>query len=125
MAVAAPIPDDAPVTSATRPVKSSKAFMMSECMRKLDSASRLDRRKPMILTRVFGGQAARHQTMPLARRSLDGLRRSLARIVPVQQSIGRRTFLAGLGAAAVAGCRARSDGGRLILRLSHSMASGA
>src|SRR4029450_1748902 len=33
-------------------------------------ASRLDCRKLMILSQVFGGQAAKHQTMPLARRSL-------------------------------------------------------
>jgi len=39
-------------------------------------------------------------------------------------SIGRRAFLTGLGAAAVAGCRSAADRGRIILRLSHSMASG-
>ncbi len=37
--------------------------------------------------------------------------------------IGRRTFLAGLGAA-FAGCRGRSDRGTIVLRLSHSMAAG-
>jgi TRAP-type transport system periplasmic protein len=46
----------------------------------------------------------------------------------VLQTIGRRTFLegvAGLGAAALAaGCRAPSGRGTLVLRLSHSMASG-
>jgi tripartite ATP-independent transporter DctP family solute receptor len=40
-------------------------------------------------------------------------------------TIGRRGFLAGLGSAALAGaCRARADRGGIILRLSHSMASG-
>ena len=38
--------------------------------------------------------------------------------------IGRREFLAGMGAAAVAGCGARADRHALVLRLSHSMASG-
>ena len=37
---------------------------------------------------------------------------------------GRRTFLAGLGAAALtAGCRAGDERGRLVLRLSHSMSA--
>ena len=41
------------------------------------------------------------------------------------QSIGRRTFLSSVGAAALAaGCRTAGDGGRLILRLSHSMTAG-
>ena len=39
-------------------------------------------------------------------------------------SIGRRAFLTGLGAAAVAGCRSAAGRGRMILRLSHSMAAG-
>jgi len=42
----------------------------------------------------------------------------------VTPSIGRRAFLSGIGAAAVAGCRSSADRGRIILRLSHSMASG-
>ncbi len=44
----------------------------------------------------------------------------------MQTRIDRRAFLTGIGATAVAaaGCRSRGDGGRLILRLSHSMASG-
>ena len=43
----------------------------------------------------------------------------------VPQSIGRRTFLSSVGAAALAaGCGPRRDGGRLILRLSHSMTAG-
>ena len=36
----------------------------------------------------------------------------------------RRTFLAALGSAAVAGCRGAGDGGRIVLRLSHSMNTG-
>jgi tripartite ATP-independent transporter DctP family solute receptor len=45
----------------------------------------------------------------------------------VPHSIGRRAFLSGLGAAALGAgaCGARGDGGTLILRLSHSMTSGA
>jgi tripartite ATP-independent transporter DctP family solute receptor len=45
----------------------------------------------------------------------------------VPGSIGRRRFLAGLGAAALGAgaCGSGGDRGRLILRLSHSMASGA
>jgi tripartite ATP-independent transporter DctP family solute receptor len=40
--------------------------------------------------------------------------------------VGRRAFLSGLGAAALgAGCGARDERGRLVLRLSHSMATGA
>ena len=43
----------------------------------------------------------------------------------VPSPIGRRTFLSSVGAAALAaGCRSRLDGGRLILRLSHSMTAG-
>ena len=43
----------------------------------------------------------------------------------VTQSIGRRAFLTGVGTAALAaGCRSRVEGGRLILRLSHSMTAG-
>jgi tripartite ATP-independent transporter DctP family solute receptor len=43
----------------------------------------------------------------------------------VQTSLGRRKFLAGLGAAAVAaGCRAQTGRGPIVLRLSHSMAAG-
>ena len=42
----------------------------------------------------------------------------------VTPSIGRRAFLTGLGAAAAAGCRSAADRGRIILRLSHSMAAG-
>ena len=39
--------------------------------------------------------------------------------------IDRRRFLTGFGAAAaLAGCRSRADRGPLVLRLSHSMASG-
>jgi tripartite ATP-independent transporter DctP family solute receptor len=39
--------------------------------------------------------------------------------------LGRREFLIGVGGAAVAaGCRSRVERGRLVLRLSHSMASG-
>src|SRR5262245_8199190 len=39
--------------------------------------------------------------------------------------IPRRDFVTGLGAAALAAaCRARTDGGKIVLRLSHSMASG-
>jgi TRAP-type transport system periplasmic protein len=39
--------------------------------------------------------------------------------------LNRRAFLTALGASALAaGCRGRDDGGRIILRLSHSMASG-
>ncbi len=39
--------------------------------------------------------------------------------------IGRRRFLGGLGAAALAsGCRSRVDRGPIVLRLSHSMAAG-
>ena len=39
--------------------------------------------------------------------------------------IGRRAFLSGVGTAALAaGCRSRMEGGRLILRLSHSMTAG-
>ena len=41
-------------------------------------------------------------------------------------AVGRRAFLSSVGAAAIAGagCRARSGGGPLILRLSHSMTAG-
>jgi tripartite ATP-independent transporter DctP family solute receptor len=43
----------------------------------------------------------------------------------VTHPIGRRAFLTGVGTAAVAaGCRSRLEGGRLILRLSHSMTAG-
>jgi TRAP-type transport system periplasmic protein len=43
----------------------------------------------------------------------------------VSQGIGRRAFLSGIGTAALAaGCRSRLEGGRLILRLSHSMTAG-
>jgi tripartite ATP-independent transporter DctP family solute receptor len=43
----------------------------------------------------------------------------------VPAAIGRRTFLSSVGAAALAaGCRSRTEGGRLILRLSHSMTAG-
>jgi tripartite ATP-independent transporter DctP family solute receptor len=35
--------------------------------------------------------------------------------------LGRREFLAGAGAAALGGCRARTERGPLVLRLSHSM----
>jgi tripartite ATP-independent transporter DctP family solute receptor len=42
----------------------------------------------------------------------------------VPHTVGRRAFLGGLGAAAVASCRSRTEGGRIILRLSHSMAAG-
>jgi len=38
--------------------------------------------------------------------------------------VSRRAFLAGIGAAAFAGCRSRPGRGPLVLRLSHSMASG-
>jgi tripartite ATP-independent transporter DctP family solute receptor len=38
--------------------------------------------------------------------------------------IDRRRFLAGLGTAALAGCRSRAQRGPIVLRLSHSMASG-
>ena len=38
--------------------------------------------------------------------------------------IDRRRFLTGLGAAALTGCRSRADRGPIVLRLSHSMASG-
>jgi tripartite ATP-independent transporter DctP family solute receptor len=44
---------------------------------------------------------------------------------PSHMQIGRREFLAGIGAAAAAaGCGARADRQALVLRLSHSMASG-
>jgi tripartite ATP-independent transporter DctP family solute receptor len=44
----------------------------------------------------------------------------------VNPVINRREFLTGLGASALtAGCRSRSDRGRIILRLSHSMTAGA
>jgi TRAP-type transport system periplasmic protein len=36
----------------------------------------------------------------------------------------RRHFLTGLGALALAGCRSRTDGGKIVLRLSHSMTAG-
>jgi tripartite ATP-independent transporter DctP family solute receptor len=36
----------------------------------------------------------------------------------------RRAFLGAAGASALAACRARDDGGRLVLRLSHSMNAG-
>jgi tripartite ATP-independent transporter DctP family solute receptor len=40
-------------------------------------------------------------------------------------TLNRRAFLTGLGAAALgAGCRARTERGAIVLRLSHSMASG-
>ena len=43
----------------------------------------------------------------------------------VTHRIGRRAFLTGVGTAALAaGCRSRMEGGRLILRLSHSMTAG-
>jgi TRAP-type transport system periplasmic protein len=43
----------------------------------------------------------------------------------MQTPIGRRAFLATVGAAAVAGgCRSGADSGRLVLRLSHSMNAG-
>jgi tripartite ATP-independent transporter DctP family solute receptor len=43
----------------------------------------------------------------------------------VPSAIGRRTFLSSVGAAALAaGCRSRLEGGKLILRLSHSMTAG-
>jgi len=38
--------------------------------------------------------------------------------------IDRRQFLTGIGAAALAGCRSRAGRGPIVLRLSHSMASG-
>ena len=38
--------------------------------------------------------------------------------------LDRRQFLTALGAGALAGCRSRSERGPLVLRLSHSMASG-
>jgi tripartite ATP-independent transporter DctP family solute receptor len=38
--------------------------------------------------------------------------------------IGRREFMTGVGAALAAGCRSREDRGRIVLRLSHSMAVG-
>ena len=51
-----------------------------------------------------------------------GVRHNPAAVVHV---IGRRAFLAGAGTAALAaGCRSRTEGGRLILRLSHSMTAG-
>jgi TRAP-type transport system periplasmic protein len=40
------------------------------------------------------------------------------------RAIDRRRFLAGLGAAALAGCRSRAGRGPIVLRLSHSMATG-
>ena len=41
------------------------------------------------------------------------------------RTIGRRAFLSSVGTAALAaGCRSRLEGGRLILRLSHSMTAG-
>ncbi len=44
---------------------------------------------------------------------------------PVHAPIDRRAFLTGIGAAALAaGCRSRAGRGPLVLRLSHSMASG-
>src|SRR5688500_4038487 len=44
---------------------------------------------------------------------------------PVTLSIGRRAFLTGLATSVLAaGCRARTGGGPLVLRLSHSMAPG-
>jgi tripartite ATP-independent transporter DctP family solute receptor len=43
----------------------------------------------------------------------------------VHHTISRRGFLAAAGGAALAGgCRSRADGGRLVLRLSHSMTAG-
>ena len=43
----------------------------------------------------------------------------------VTRTIGRRAFLSSVGTAAfAAGCRSRMEGGRLILRLSHSMTAG-
>jgi tripartite ATP-independent transporter DctP family solute receptor len=43
----------------------------------------------------------------------------------MQRCLGRREFLTGIAASAVAaGCRSRSAGGPLVLRLSHSMAAG-
>jgi tripartite ATP-independent transporter DctP family solute receptor len=42
----------------------------------------------------------------------------------LQTSLSRRHFLAGAAAAVVGGCRARTDRGRIILRLSHSMTAG-
>jgi tripartite ATP-independent transporter DctP family solute receptor len=58
----------------------------------------------------------------IARRRITPLRHNPG---SVPQAIGRRTFLAGAGAAAFgAGCRSRLEGGRLILRLSHSMTAG-
>jgi TRAP-type transport system periplasmic protein len=45
------------------------------------------------------------------------------------EHLGRRRFLGGAGAlaasAALAGCRARGPGGRIVMRLSHSMSPGA
>jgi TRAP-type transport system periplasmic protein len=44
----------------------------------------------------------------------------------MDRTVNRRAFLGTLGAAALAGgCRSRSQGGRIILRLSHSMSAGA
>ena len=56
----------------------------------------------------------------------DGMRRRVRHNArTVHEPIGRRAFLSGVGAAALAaGCRSRIDGGRLILRLSHSMTAG-
>jgi len=42
----------------------------------------------------------------------------------MRSPLGRRQFLTGIGAAALAGCRSRAERGPLVLRLSHSMASG-
>jgi tripartite ATP-independent transporter DctP family solute receptor len=43
----------------------------------------------------------------------------------VSRGLRRREFLAGLGGAALAaGCRSHTDGGKIVLRLSHSMSAG-
>ena len=43
----------------------------------------------------------------------------------MQRTVGRREFLGGLGAVALAGgCRARGGSGPIVLRLSHSMSAG-
>ena len=43
---------------------------------------------------------------------------------PEPRTLSRRGLLAALGGAALGGCRSRTERGQLVLRLSHSMASG-
>src|SRR6185436_1402391 len=105
-AVAAPMPEDAPVTRAVWPVRSSWGFIVG--FQSIASGAE-----------GTGGAEGYHRSLRLLRWLIHAHTRG------AMPSITRRMFLGGLGAAALgAGCRSRAEHGPIVLRLSHSMTAG-